>query len=196
MTEINQNKEREEQNSSRGKKWALKLTVLGDPAVGKTSLIDKYITGSFKTNYQPTLGVNILTKDIKLEKENSVIRLLLWDLAGQSKYELTRQMFFQGSSGSLLVYDLTRSSTFERISSKWLEDFKKYAKKDGVYILIGNKLDLKDLIQVSSEEGKKLSKEIKAVDFIETSAKDGENVENAFRKLVSYILNKNRNNLK
>lgn len=195
MTELNQNKDKEKQNNSRGKKWALKLTVLGDPAVGKTSLIDKYITGAFKTNYQPTLGVNILTKDIKIEEENSIIRLLLWDLAGQSKYELTRNMFFQGSAGSLLVYDITRYSTFERISSKWLEDFKKYGRPDGTYILIGNKLDLKDLIKVSSEEGQKLSKEIKAVDFIETSAKDGENVESAFRKLVSHILNKNRNNL-
>lgn len=205
MTKFNQNKNSKEQNDqnrnrkeekdSRSKKWALKLTILGDPAVGKTSLIDKYITGTFKTNYQPTLGVNILIKDIKIEEENSIIRLLLWDLAGQAKYELTRNMFFQGSAGSLLVYDLTRSSTFESISSKWLEDFKKYAKPDGVYILIGNKLDLKDLIQVSSGEGKKLSQEIKAVDFIETSAKDGENVEDAFRKLVSHILNKNRNKL-
>ncbi len=195
MTEFNQNRDKKEQNNFKGRKFALKITLLGNPAVGKTSLIDKYITGTFKTNYQPTLGVNILTKDIKLEEENSIIRLLLWDLAGQEKYELTRKMFFQGSAGSLLVYDLTRYSTFESISSKWLEDFKRYGRTDGEYILIGNKSDLKDLIKVPSEEGKRLSQEIKAVDFIETSAKSGENVENAFRKLVSKILNKNRNKL-
>jgi len=172
------------------RQWALKLALLGDPAVGKTSLIDKYITDSFNENYQPTLGVNIVTKDIKLEEINSDIRLLLWDIAGQAKYELTRMMFFQGCSGALFVYDKTRYSTFENITSKWLEDFIKFGKPDGVYILIGNKLDLKDSIKVSSEEGKLLSQKINATEFIETSAKYGENVEIAFKKLVLHILKK------
>ena len=179
------------------KKWALKLTVLGDPAVGKTSLINKYITDSFSESYAPTLGVNILTKDISFKDNNSEIRLLLWDLAGQEKYELTRKMFFQGSVGSLLVYDITRYSTFERISSKWLNDFKEYGRHDGVYILIGNKLDLVESHKVSSEEGLKLSQKINAVDFIETSAKYGENVERAFEKLVNHVINqKSENNSK
>ncbi len=172
------------------RKWALKLTVLGDPAVGKTSLINKYITDSFTENYSPTLGVNILTKDIRFEENQSEIRLLLWDLAGQEKYELTRKMFFQGCAGALLVYDMTQNSTFERISSKWIKDFRQYGRPDGVYILIGNKLDLKESIKVSSEEGRKLSQEINAAEFIETSAKYGENVEKAFKNLVSIVLGK------
>ncbi|MFX1366698.1 MAG: Rab family GTPase [Promethearchaeota archaeon] len=172
------------------RKWAIKLTILGDAAVGKTSLIDKYITDSFKENYQPTLGVNIVTKDIRIKDNNSDVRLLLWDIAGQDKYELTRQMFFQGCTGSLLVYDMTRYSTFERIKTKWLKDFQKYGRQDGIYILIGNKSDLKDSIKVSSEEGELLSKEINAVEFIETSAKYGENVEKAFKSLVSHVLGK------
>ena len=172
------------------RKWALKLTVLGDSAVGKTSLINKYITDSFTENYSPTLGVNILTKDIRFEENQSEIRLLLWDLAGQEKYELTRKMFFQGCAGALLVYDMTQNSTFERISSKWIKDFRQYGRPDGVYILIGNKLDLKESIKVSSEEGRKLSQEINAAEFIETSAKYGENVEKAFKNLVSIVLGK------
>ncbi len=172
------------------RKWAIKLTVLGDQAVGKTSLIDKYITNSFNQNYQPTLGVNIVTKDIRIQEDNSEIRLLLWDIAGQDKYELTRQMFFQGCAGTLLVYDMTRYSTFQRIASKWLEDFKNYGRLDGVYLLIGNKSDLKDSIKVSSEEGKLFSKKIEAVEFIETSAKYGENVEKAFKTIVSHVLRK------
>ncbi len=172
------------------REWALKLALLGDPAVGKTSLIDKYITDSFSENYQPTLGVNIVTKDIYIEEINSDIRLLLWDIAGQAKYELTRKMFFQGCSGALFVYDKTRHSTYESITSKWLEDFVNFGKPNGVYLLIGNKLDLKDSIKVSSEQGEELSKEINATEFIETSAKYGENVEMAFKKLVLHILNK------
>ncbi len=172
------------------REWALKLAVLGDPAVGKTSLIDKYITDSFRENYQPTLGVNIVSKDIRIEEINSKIRLLLWDIAGQHKYELTRQSFFQGCVGALLVYDMTRYSTFEQISLKWLEDFKNFSRPDGVYILIGNKSDLTDSIRVSSEEGKSLSQKINAAEFIETSAKYGKNVEKAFKKLVLHILRK------
>jgi small GTP-binding protein len=173
---------------NKNKEWALKLAILGDPAVGKTSLIDKYITNSFKENYQPTLGVNIVSKDIRIEEINSRIRLLLWDIAGQDKYELTRQNFFQGCVGALLVYDMTQYSSFNQIKLKWLEDFKKFSRPDGVYILIGNKSDLKESIKVSYEEGKSLSEEIDAADFIETSAKFGDNVEEAFKKLVIYIL--------
>ena len=172
------------------REWSLKLAILGDPAVGKTSLIDKYITDSFRENYQPTLGVNIVSKEVRFEEINTKVRLLLWDIAGQDKYELTRQSFFQGCVGALLVYDITRYATFEQIKLKWLEDFKKFSRYDGVYILIGNKSDLKDSIKVSSEEGKSLSQEIYAAEFIETSAKYGENVEKAFKKLVLHILKK------
>lgn len=177
------------------REWALKLAVLGDPAVGKTSLINKYITGSFKENYTPTLGVNIVSKDIKLEEFNSKIRLLLWDIAGQDKYELTRRSYFQGCVGALLIYDISRYSTFEHITTKWLEDFKKFSTSNGVYILIGNKSDLSDSMKVSYEEGKSLSQDINAAEFIETSAKYGDNVEEAFKKLVLFILKKNGVNL-
>lgn len=175
---------------NRKREWALKLAILGDPAVGKTSLIDKYITDSFRENYQPTLGVNIVSKYIRIEEINSKIRLLLWDIAGQDKYELTRQSFFQGCVGALLVYDMTRYSTFEQITQKWLKDFKNFSRPDGIYILIGNKSDLKDSIKVPSEEGRLLSQKINAATFIETSAKYGENVEKAFKKLVLHILQK------
>ena len=99
-------------------------------------------------------------------------------------------LFKLGCSGALFVYDKTRHSTYQSIASKWLEDFIKFGKPDGVYLLIGNKLDLQDSIKVSSEEGKELSQEINATEFIETSAKYGENVEMAFKKLVLHILNK------
>ena len=177
------------------RKWVLKLTVLGDAAVGKTSLIKKYITGAFEMDYHPTLGVDITLKDIFLETLNSEVRLVLWDIAGQEKYELTRKMFFQGCAGALFVYDKTRYSTFENINARWLEDFKKYGKPDGIYLLLGNKSDLTNSIKVSSEEGESLSKEINALEFIETSAKYGENVEKAFRTLIFSVLKKNGVNI-
>ncbi len=171
------------------RKWAIKLSVLGDQAVGKTSLIKKYVTGAFEMDYNPTLGVDITLKDLVLEEINSEVRLILWDIAGQNKYELTRKMFFQGCVGALLIYDVTRPSTFKNVTAKWLNDFKQYGRSNAIFILIGNKIDMKDSIKVQSEDGIKLSKELKAIDFIETSAKYGKNVEKAFEKLVMHVLN-------
>ena len=121
------------------KEFVFKIVVLGDAAVGKTSLINQYIERSFEEDYKPTLGANIIRKDVFVEEINASVRLIMWDLAGQEKYNVIRSMYFQGCVGALLVYDVTRHNTFETINSKWLKDFKKYVKKEGTYILIGNK---------------------------------------------------------
>lgn len=170
------------------KEFVFKIVILGDAAVGKTSLINQYIEQSFEEDYKPTLGANIIRKDVFVDEINASVRLIMWDLAGQEKYNVIRSMYFQGCVGALLVYDVTRHNTFETINSKWLKDFKKYVKKEGIYILIGNKIDLKDQKVVSTEDGESFSKEINASDFIETSAKYGENVEKAFSNLVYQIL--------
>jgi len=112
----------------------------------------------------------------------------MWDLAGQEKYSVIRSMYFQGCVGALLVYDVSRYNTFESISSKWLRDFKKYVRKEGVIILIGNKIDLEEERVVTTEKGEELAKKINANHFIETSAKRGENIEEAFLLLVNQIL--------
>jgi len=175
------------------RQWVIKLAVLGDPAVGKTSLINQYIQHSFDTSYLPTLGVNIVIKDIKIENTNNVVRLTLWDIAGQSKYDLTRKMFFQGCEGVLLVYDITRPLTLNNIQDKWFKEFKKYANQDSIYILIGNKVDLRTDAQeqfMSFENGNNYAESIKACDFIETSAKAGNNVEKSFETLYKEVLKK------
>ncbi|TFG05197.1 MAG: GTP-binding protein, partial [Promethearchaeota archaeon] len=116
-----------------------------------TSLINQYIEQSFSEDYKPTLGANIIRKDVHVDTINANVRLIMWDLAGQEKYNVIRSMYFQGCVGALLVYDVTRFTTFESINSKWLKDFKKYVKKEGTYIVIGNKIDLKDERVVSTE---------------------------------------------
>jgi small GTP-binding protein len=168
------------------KKINLKLVLLGDGAVGKTCLINRYTEEGFNENYQPTLGVNIVMK--KLEIEEYKIQLAIWDIAGQDKYDLTRKMFLEGCAGNLLVYDITRAATFDRTQSKWLENFKNFARPDGFYVLIGNKVDLKESHAVSTEKGHSLAEKIQASNFIETSAKSGNNVETAFRRLVVQAL--------
>ena len=170
------------------REYVFKIVILGDSGVGKTSLINQFIEETFKEDYKPTLGANIIRKDIMIEKINAKIRLIMWDLAGQEKYNVIRSMYFQGCVGALFVYDVTRHSTFDNINLKWLKDFNKYVKKEGSYVLIGNKIDLKDQCVVSTDECKKLANEIKASDFVETSAKTGENVEKSFFNLVNQIL--------
>lgn len=170
------------------KEFVFKIVVLGDAAVGKTSLINQYIERSFEGDYKPTLGANIIRKDVFVEEINASVRLIMWDLAGQEKYNVIRSMYFQGCVGALLVYDVTRHNTFETINSKWLKDFKKYVKKEGTYILIGNKIDLTDQRMISTEDGINFAKKINASDYIETSAKSGENAEKAFENLVHQIL--------
>jgi small GTP-binding protein len=112
----------------------------------------------------------------------------MWDLAGQEKYNVVRSMYYQGCVGALLVFDVTRYDTFDNIESKWLNDFKKYVKKEGVYVLVGNKKDLLNERVIIEEHGSELSKSINAIEYIETSAKYNENVEQAFKKLVYEIL--------
>ena len=166
----------------------LKLALLGDAGVGKTSLINMYTEQHFREDYKPTLGVSITVKELELENVNTQIRLVLWDIAGQDRYELCRNMFFQGIIGALFVYDTTRHSTFQNIEAKWLKDLKEFGESDPAFILIGNKIDLKDSRIVSTEKGEELAKKITAIDFIETSAKYGDNVENTFKKLVYKVL--------
>ncbi|KKN39280.1 hypothetical protein LCGC14_0745090 [marine sediment metagenome] len=187
MTEINQNKDKEEQDKVQ-KQIILKLVLLGDAGVGKTSLVNMYTEYHFKEDYKPTLGVNIVVKEIEIEKIDAKIRLILWDIAGQNRYDLSRKMYFGGALGALFIYDTTRNSTFQNIEAKWLKDVKEFSEGEPAYILIGNKIDLEDSKVISMEAGKKLAEKINASDFVETSAKYGDNVEIAFKKLVDKVL--------
>jgi len=170
------------------REFVFKIVILGDSAVGKTSLINQFVENAFEEDYKPTLGANIIRKDVMLEDLNTKVRLIVWDLAGQEKYNVVRSLYYQGCVGALLVYDITRMETFNNIEAKWLDDFKKYVKREGVYLLIGNKSDLVSQRMISNEDGMKLADKINASKFIETSAKLGENVDNAFKSLVSEIL--------
>ncbi|MHA1671721.1 MAG: Rab family GTPase [Promethearchaeota archaeon] len=170
-----------------GSEILLKLVLLGSPAVGKTSLINKYVHHSFEEDYHSTLGVNIVVKEINLE-DSTLVKLIFWDIAGQEKYDLSRQMFFQGCVGGLFVYDITRPSTLIDIEEKWLPDLRKYGNEKAPYLLIGNKSDLEETRRISIEEGQEFCDRVKALEFIETSAKSGENVEKAFKDLLLHII--------
>ena len=170
--------------------FIFKICICGDFAVGKTSLIKQYIEKQFEKEYKPTLGCDLFRSDIDIEQDAKKIhcRLVFWDIAGQEKYLQVRPLYFQGCRGALMVYDTTRLETFQNITDSWLKDFKGNVREDTSYILIGNKTDLEESRLVSTDEGKELAKKINATKFIETSAKTGDKVKEAFKSLVIAIL--------
>ncbi len=163
--------------------WKFKLVLLGDPAVGKTSLVYRFIENRFRTDYKSTLGVNLLKKDVVCD--GKLISLQIWDLGGQQSFRSLRKLYLEGSNGGLLIFDMTNPKSFEDIE-EWLNDFKKM-RGDQPLILIGNKSDLTDKIAVQKEVAKKYAEENK-LDLIITSAKSGEGVEEAFLDLTKDIL--------
>jgi len=161
-------------------KYTLKIIIIGDPAVGKTSLVKKFITGQFTKDYRSSIGTNIFTKELKLER-NIDIKLQLWDIAGQERWISMRPSYYSGAKGIIIVGDLSRRNTFDQIEKFWIPDVKQYCEQAPI-ILLANKNDLGT--ELSEKEIFSLEKKIKAISIIRTSAKTGENVELAF-KLIS-----------
>ena len=167
-------------------RYKFKIIIVGDPNVGKTSTVMAYSDRAFSRSYISTVGVNVTQKFVRYKKSN--VQLILWDLAGQIKYQKTRYECYQGSSGALVVYDITSRITFENIQ-KWYNDLKSNATEPDKLqiILCGNKKDLEDQRQISPEEGMDLADQYN-IDFLETSALTGENINEAFKKLIETLI--------
>ncbi len=163
-----------------------KIVVIGDPGVGKTSTILRFTDNAFRRSYIPTMGTNITEKSFRVK--NRVIELVLWDLAGQSKFELMRKHFYQGSEAVILIFDLTNPKSFESITD-WFGDIKDNLKLDHDLIgcIFGNKSDLTNEKKIGNNEAQKLASKLK-INYFETSALTGKNVENAFYMIAEKII--------
>ena len=167
----------------------LKMVALGDGAVGKTSCIMRYTQNSFGESYKATIGTNIAVKDVEIELQpgqKSTAQVVLWDLAGQPTYKDLRSRYMVGSAIAFLVYDVTRPPTFLNVAS-WYDNFITVA-PEAVVILVANKVDREDRV-VPSEAGEMVSR-WRNIDYIETSAKTGENIEKMFTKCVETAIRK------
>ncbi|MCK4380580.1 MAG: GTP-binding protein [Candidatus Lokiarchaeota archaeon] len=166
--------------------YQFKIIIVGDPSVGKTSLILRYTDNAFRRNYVPTLGVMVTDKIFKIE--NSVVQLTLWDIGGQQKFQTMRQQFYRGSDAVFLVFDLTRLDSFNNIP-KWFSDVVEQQKDSSQKLMgfiIGNKKDLTEQRQITSDMASQLASKLK-LGFIETSALLGENVDYAFSTIANYL---------
>ncbi len=161
-----------------------KICMLGDFAVGKTSLVRRFVEGRFDDRYLSTIGVKVSRREVALD-DNTLVRLLLWDLAGSEEFTGVQGNYLQGAAGALLVCDLTRPETLQSLRryARRLADIRPHAP----ITLVGNKSDLHDRRQIGDEDLQHLAEELHA-DWMTTSAKNGENVEDAFARLARRTL--------
>ncbi|BGP53840.1 hypothetical protein JCM8202_004507 [Rhodotorula sphaerocarpa] len=160
-----------------------KLVFLGEQSVGKTSLITRFMYDTFDNTYQATIGIDFLSKTMYLE--DRTVRLQLWDTAGQERFRSLIPSYIRDSSVAVVVYDVTNRASFMN-TSKWVDDVRSERGNDVIIVLVGNKTDLNDKRQVTTEEAETKSKELNVM-FIETSAKAGHNVKTLFRKIAQAL---------
>lgn len=166
-----------------------KIVLIGDGAVGKTSLRKSYLGEGFEADYLSTMGADFALHDTKVR--DTEIRWQIWDLAGQPIFKDVVKAYYTKVFGGILVYDVTRRQTFENVE-KWVNDLWENSGRDGKVpvVLLANKIDLREegAETVPTEEGQELANKLGIKWFIETSAKTGEGVNNAFDKLGQDIL--------
>ncbi len=169
--------------------YSLKVIIIGPGAVGKTSIINRFVKDEFILKYKLTIGTDFLTKTFEY-KPNKKAKLQIWDIGGQERFKFLRRSFYDGANGAFLVFDLSRGHTYKEIK-KWLAEMYQIMEKKIPFILIGNKSDLIAEIGelINRNEVEMFVKEEKSI-YIETSAKTGDNVEQAFIKLIQRMIRK------
>merc|ERR1712010_317760 len=144
-----------------------KLVFLGDQSVGKTSLITRFMYDSFDNTYQATIGIDFLSKTMYLE--DRTVRLQLWDTAGQERFRSLIPSYIRDSTVAVVVYDITNVNSFEQVT-RWVEDVRAERGNDVIIVLVGNKTDLNDKREVTTQQGEEEAKKNNLM-FVETSAK-------------------------
>lgn len=173
-------------------KSIIKIIVIGEPAAGKTSLVKKFVSSHFSTDYRASIGANMFIKNVILDSGQE-IKIQLWDIAGQERWIKMRHLYYKGAQGALILGDLTREKSFKQIENFWCPDIGKYCTEIPI-ILIANKNDLND--KISENIVKSLGERINAKDILFTSAKTGENVEKAFKLISELVIKRFNKNFK
>lgn len=165
---------------------SIKITLLGNPGVGKTCIISRYIDNVYNENNASTIGANYSEK--KIEKNGKKYQLDIWDTAGQEKFHSLGKHFYKESYIVCMVYAIDMQDSLDSLKTIWYPDIKKYGEEYAVLAVVGNKSDLYEKENLADEEqAKAFAKEINAT-FMLTSAKSGDGIEKLFDILVDKIL--------
>ena len=163
----------------------IKLLLVGDSGVGKSSLLVRFTDDVFEVQ-SPTIGVDFKLK--YLNARGKRLKLTVWDTAGQERFRTLTSSYYRGAQGIVFVYDITKRESFENVSEIWAKEVDLYATvEDCVKIVIGNKIDKEKAREVSRKEGEAFAEDNGCL-FLETSAKSRRNVKEAFDELVSRVL--------
>ena len=164
----------------------IKITLLGNPGVGKTCIISRYIDNIFIENNDSTIGANYSEKTIK--RGDKEVQLNIWDTAGQEKFHSLGKHFYKDSYVVCLVYDITNQESLDSLKNIWYPDLQKYGEQYTILAVVGNKCDLYEMDNLAKEEqAKAFADEIKAI-FMLTSAKTGDGIEKLFNTLTDKFL--------
>ncbi|ERM94082.1 ras-related protein RABA6b isoform X2 [Amborella trichopoda] len=165
--------------------YLFKLVLIGDSAVGKSNLLSRFALNEFRLDSKPTIGVEFAYRNVVIADKR--IKAQIWDTAGQERYRAITSSYYRGALGTLLIYDVTRRGTFENVG-RWLEEVRSHGDSDMVVVLVGNKSDLEHAREVQMKEGQNFA-EREGLHFIETSALQKTNVEDAFMTMITQIHN-------
>ncbi len=163
--------------------YILKICLLGEKKVGKTTLVYRFIENKFRTDFRSTLGVNLLKKTVKIGDATVVTQI--WDLGGQEPFKKLRKLYLEGAEGALLLFDVTNQQSFIKLG-EWISSFREVHGNKPI-VLIGNKMDLKENIIIDQSQAERYANE-NNLSLVLTSAKTGENVEKSFVDLLKRII--------
>ncbi|CAI5463949.1 unnamed protein product [Closterium sp. NIES-64] len=163
--------------------YLFKVVLIGDSGVGKSNLLSRFTRNEFCLESKSTIGVEFATRSIQVD--GKTIKAQIWDTAGQERYRAITSAYYRGAVGALIIYDITKHVTYENVE-RWLKELRDHADSNIVIMLVGNKSDLRHLRAVSTDDAQGFA-EKEGLSFIETSALDSTNVENAFHRVLTEI---------
>jgi len=164
--------------------YLLKVVMVGDSGVGKSSLLKRFASREFTGDYISTIGVDFEIK--QLEIDGKMVKLQIWDTAGQERFQNITTSYYRGAHCIILVYDITQQETFDHID-KWHRQINDHSNSNVQILLVGNKSDLSDNRQVSYEAAEQMAHNM-GVTVFEASAKDGTNVDQAFYHIAKQAI--------
>ncbi|VFQ88523.1 unnamed protein product [Cuscuta campestris] len=164
--------------------YLFKVVLIGDSGVGKSNLLSRFTRNEFSQESKSTIGVEFATRTIQVD-DDKIVKAQIWDTAGQERYRAITSAYYRGAVGALLVYDITRHITFENVE-RWLRELRDHTDQNIVIMLVGNKADLEHLRAVPTGSSRAFA-ERENIFFMETSALEALNVENAFTEVLTQI---------